>query len=174
MPHDCCLVTPSCVRRHKIELFGELADEAAAKLRKGQQIALHGRLRVCSAAIVYTCSLGHCLHHGRRLNLYVSHEIRSVVHVKEQVDRHDTTKCCLNKWTGMTHRSAVSTKPSRNVTALCNAMPQMVTWNDRETGQPRSAPKVVADQLAIVKPYSVRLTDAMDECIVSVSSPCGP
>ena len=36
--------------RHKIELFGELADEAASKLRKGQQIALHGRLRVCSVA----------------------------------------------------------------------------------------------------------------------------
>ena len=44
-------------------------------------------------------------------------------------------------------------------------MPQMVTWNDRETGQPRSAPKVIADQLAIVKPYSVRLAwpDAINE-----------
>ena len=32
--------------RHRVELYGELAEEAAAKLRRGQQIALHGRLRV--------------------------------------------------------------------------------------------------------------------------------
>ena len=56
VPFRC--MTPPCACRHKIELFGELADEAAAKLRKGQQIALHGRLRVCSAALMRTPNIG--------------------------------------------------------------------------------------------------------------------
>ena len=44
-------VTLQRVCRHKVEVFGELADEAAAKLRKGQKIALHGKLRVSLAAV---------------------------------------------------------------------------------------------------------------------------
>jgi len=50
----------ACACRHKIELFGELADEAAGKLRKGQQIALHGRLRVCFAAAMYLLHVATC------------------------------------------------------------------------------------------------------------------
>ena len=32
--------------RHKVSTYGELAEEAAQVLRKGQRVAVHGRLRV--------------------------------------------------------------------------------------------------------------------------------
>ena len=130
-------------------MFGELADEAAAKLRKGQQIALHGKLRVRlvahgSAAFMFEAPF--LSQSGRPAELAGAFACPSVLSAASHCTAHMLSRACRTR--------SIRWKASSCSRSRC--APQIVSWNDRETGQPRTAAKVIADQLAIVKPYSVR------------------
>ena len=135
-----------CVHRHKIEIYNDLALEAASRLRKGQKIAVHGRLRVrrLNKWLALTKATFDIIHYtmGREgLRTWP----RSCAH---GIDSHS---CCCCSMTA----SGPSCKGFPRAYSDFVLRFQIDQWTDRDSGLPKQRTKVVADQIATVRPYQV-------------------
>ena len=131
--------------RHKVEVFNDLALEAASRLRKGQKIAVHGRLRVRHAQGSQVAA---------QTRSPLSHDTPSKGYACEYGHRH----------AGLTRGAAASfdllSHSGNLLRAPCvSAEPawQIDQWTVRDSGLPKQRAKVVADQIATVRPYQVSL-----------------